>query len=61
MTKRYEKPKMSEDMNGEHAQLWYLGWYNSQRIDGLYRLVIGFGTTILVAVVAGWISLMAQL
>jgi len=50
-----------EEMNGEHRQLWELAWYNSHRIDGLYRLIIGFGTGILVALGVGWLSLMAQL
>ena len=56
-----DKPIKPDELNGEHAQLWDMVWYLAHRVDGIQKLIIGFGTGILVALLAGWISLMAQL
>ena len=55
------KPERPETLNGEHVHIWDMLWYVSGRVDSVYKLIIGFGTGIIVAIVAGWISLMAQL
>ena len=56
-----EKPQKPNDLNGEHSHIWDMLWYLSGRVDGVVKLIIGFGTGIIVAVVATWVSLMAQL
>ncbi len=56
-----DKPIRSDDMNGEHAQLWDMVWFLAHEIGGIRKLLIGFGTGILLVLAAGWISLMAQL
>ena len=58
---RYERPARPANLNGEHVHIWDMLWYVSGRVDSVYKLIIGFGTAIIVAIVAGWISLMAQL
>ena len=58
---RQQRPARPENLNGEHVHIWDMLWYVSGRVDSVYKLIIGFGTGIIVAIVAGWISLMAQL
>lgn len=58
---RHERPSRPKNLNGEHVHIWDMLWYVSGRIDSVYKLIIGFGTGIIVAIVAGWISLMVQL
>ena len=60
---RHERPARSvlNDLNGSHTHIWDMLWYLSDRVDGVFKLIIGFGTGIIVAVVATWVSLMAQL
>ena len=59
---RYQRPDERPDgLNGEHIHIWDMLWYVSGRVDSVWKLIVGFGTGIIVAIVAGWISLMAQL
>ena len=58
---KYERPTRPDGLNGEHVHIWDMLWYVSGRVDSVYKLIIGFGTGIIVAIVAGWVSLMAQL
>lgn len=56
-----DKPIKPDDLNGSHTHIWDMLWYLAGRQDDERKLIIGFGTAIIVAVVVGWISLMAQL
>ena len=58
---KYERPTRPDGLNGEHVHIWDMLWYLAGRQDDERKLIIGFGTGIIVAVVVGWLTVMAQL
>ena len=58
---RQQRPDRQANLNGEHVHIWDMLWYLAGRQDDERKLIIGFGTGIIVAVVVGWLTVMAQL